>query len=71
MKLHFIFTESSQVTDIPTTQLYSISVCHCKVTLCVHFHCVYLMYLYFCYFMLIIEIQILAVKYTRILFVLL
>ena len=38
MKLHFIFTESSQATDIPTTQLYSISVCLCKVTLCVYFY---------------------------------
>ena len=44
MKLHFIFTESSQATDIPTTQLYSISVCFCKVTLCVYFYCVYILF---------------------------
>ena len=44
MKLHFIFTESSQATVIPTTQLYSISVCLCKVTLCVYFCCVYILF---------------------------
>ena len=38
MKLNFIFTESSQATDISTTQLYSISVCLRKVTLCVYFY---------------------------------
>ena len=44
MKLHFIFTESSQATDIPTTQLHSICVCLCKVTLCVYFCCVYILF---------------------------